>query len=399
MAQEKYGFFDSSGGDIRSYNAAEMALAFHTLASNGVANLGSCLQVTAEGSTMRTLVGYGTAMIEGYYYRLRDDGSGVQAFTHTTEAGMNRIDRIVLRLDLTTRSITLVKKTGTAAATPQAPAILRNAEIYEISLAQVRIRAGASVLLSTDITDERADDAVCGLIAPESLRRSEIEQMLEDATDGVVRCTPQSLTESEQAQARENINAADAGQLHLSTFAYLGDIGLATSPVPSLSEVCNAMPDNAILALACLNSYTGDITPSASRLGTLYIIKRNQDRMIVEFHPKTDNTLWTNYAYYYNDVWTVGEWRQITPVTEVSAVLAAASWSGNGPYTQAVPIAGMTADAKAVFGLPHTVTGVQYWEAAEALLRVTSQGDNTVTITAEGYKPTVDIPILIQIVG
>ena len=328
MAQEKYGFFDSSGGDIRSYNAAEMAVAFHTLASNGVANLGTCLQVTAEGSTMRTLVGYGTAMIEGYYYRLRDDGSGVQAFTHTTEAGMNRIDRIVLRLDLTTRSITLVKKTGTAAATPQAPAILRNAEIYEISLAQVRIRAGASVLLSTDITDERADDAVCGLIAPESLRRSEIEQMLEDAideaTDDVIRYSAQTLASGQKTQARTNINA----QQKITAPGILKGDG------------------------------NGGVTPATG--GTDYGI----------------------------------------PVVEKTAMLAAASWAGaEAPYTQTVAIAGMTSAKKAIVGLPQSATRTQYLAALDALLHVTVQGTNTLTIAAEGGKPAIDLPILVEIVG
>ena len=75
---------------------------------------------------MRTLVGYGTAMIEGYYYRLRDDGGAVQAFTHTTEAELNRIDRIILRLDLTARTIAIAKLIGTAGSSPEAPALIRD---------------------------------------------------------------------------------------------------------------------------------------------------------------------------------------------------------------------------------------------------------------------------------
>ncbi len=211
MAQERYGFFNSTAGDERSYDSADMATAFHTLASNGVAALDACLQVTAEGSTMRTLVGYGTAMIEGYYYRLRDDGSGIRAFTHTTEAELSRIDRIVLRLDFTARTIGLVKLIGTAAATPEAPELTRDAEIYEVSLAQVGIRAGAEEVLATDITDEREDDAVCGMIAPESLRRSAVAQMIADQLSeevaDVIRFSEQTLETAAQAQARVNIDA------------------------------------------------------------------------------------------------------------------------------------------------------------------------------------------------
>ena len=215
MAQERYGFFDSSGEDIRSYSSVDMATAFHALASNGVSNTGTNLTVTAEGSTMRVLVGYGTAMIEGFYYQLRNDGGAVQAFTHTTEADLSRIDRIVLRLDLTARTISLVKLVGTAASTPEAPTLTRNEETYEISLAQVRIRAAAQVLLETDITDERENDEVCGLIAPEALRRTTIAQMIDDAIDqalqtemtDVLRYSVQTLDAGKKTQARTNIDA------------------------------------------------------------------------------------------------------------------------------------------------------------------------------------------------
>ena len=328
MAQERYGFFDSSGDDLRSYSSVDMATAFHTLASNGVANLGTCLQVTAEGSTMRTLVGYGTAMIEGYYYRLRDDGGGVQAFTHTTEAELNRIDRIILRLDLTTRTIAIVKLIGTAGSSPEAPALTRDDETYEISLARVLVRAAAEELLPTDITDERADDTVCGLIAPESLRRSEIEDLIDDAidaaTEDVIRYSEQTLETAEQDQARENINA-------------MKRVGESTA----------------------LQKGDGEGDTEDAVAGTDYGI----------------------------------------PVVERTATLAAASWSGSGPYTQTVAVSGMTSSKKAIVGLAMTATTAQYEAAADAGLRVTSQGTDTITVTAEGGVPDVDIPIIVEIVG
>lgn len=328
MAQERHGFFDSSGEDIRSYSSVDMATAFHALASNGVANLGACLQVTAEGSTMRTLVGYGTAMIEGYYYKLRDDGSGVQAFTHTTEAELDRIDRIILRLDLTERTIAIVKLIGTPGSTPEAPALTRDDETFEISLAQVYIHAAATELLSTDITDERADDTVCGLIAPESLRRSEIEQIIEDAIDGatedVLRYSEQTLETAEKTQARNNIGA----QAKITAAGVLKGDG------------------------------SGGVTPATG--GTDFGI----------------------------------------PAVEVSGTLAAASWSGTeAPFTQAVAITGMAATKKAIVGLPTSATSAQYLAALAALLRVTAQGTGTITVTAEGDKPEIDIPILVEIVG
>jgi len=328
MAQEQYGFFNSTVGDERSYDAADMAAALGTLASGGVAKLDTCLQVTAEGATMRTLVGYGSALLNGYCYRLRDDGSGNRAFAHTTEAELDRIDRIILRLDLTARTITLQKLIGTAASTAAAPALTRDSETWEISLAQVRIRAGAEEILPADITDERADDAVCGLIAPESLRRSAIRQMIDDAlaeeTEDVLRDSAQTLDAARQTQARTNIGA----QAMITASGVLKGDG------------------------------AGGVAPAVGG---------------------------TDFG---------------APATEAAATLAAAAWVGTeAPYTQAVAVSGMTAAKKAVAGLSHAATSAQYLAAAAAMLHVTAQGTDAITVTAEGSVPTVDLPILIEIVG
>ena len=329
MAQERYGFFNSTTEDERSYDSADMAAAFRTLASSGVAAADTCLQVTAEGSTMRTLAGYGSAMVRGYYYQLKDDGGGVLAFEHTTEAELGRIDRIILRLDLTARTIAMVKLIGTAGSSPEAPALTRDSETYEISLAQVLIQAGASEILASDITDERGDDTVCGLIAPESLRKSAIVQLIDDqVTDevaDVLRFSEQILETSAQDQARNNINA-----------------------MKTVGESTAIQKGNG----------AGDTEDAVA----------DQDYAPV--------------------------------VAQVSGALSAASWSGSAaPYTQAVAIAGMTDTKKAIAGLPHTATGAQFLAALDAQMHVTSQGTDTITVTAEGDKPSMDIPILVQIMG
>jgi hypothetical protein len=218
LAQEQYGFFNSTVGDERSYDSADMAAMLRAISRSGVADGGSCLRVTAEGSTMRTLVDYGSAMVEGYYFRLRDDGGGVKAVEHTTEAELNRIDRIVLRLNLTERTVTLQKLIGTAASTPQAPTLTRGTEIWELSLAQVLARASAAELLPSDILDERGDEDVCGLMAPQAFPQSVLEQMIDGAIDlalaeetiDVLRHSAQTLLSPQQAQARLNIGAQEA---------------------------------------------------------------------------------------------------------------------------------------------------------------------------------------------
>ena len=216
MALEKYGYFDSAGEDIREYNAADMAAAMRALTSSGVAELANdCLKVSAEGSTMRSLVGYGTAYVLGYWYILEDDGLGVLAFDHATEASLPRIDRIVLRLTLATGDTHAVKLIGTAASTPAVPALTRNAEVYEMALARVPVRAGATQIYAEDIVDERADEDACGVMLPKTLKLSTLwETILANTpTMDVLRWVAQSRSDSEKAQVRTNIGALSAADI------------------------------------------------------------------------------------------------------------------------------------------------------------------------------------------
>lgn len=88
------------------------------------------------------------------------------------------------------------------------------------------------------------------------------------------------------------------------------------------------------------------------------------------------------------------------PVTELAATLAASGWTGaEPPYTQTVSVTGMTAAKKAVAGLAMTATSEQHIAAAGALLRVTAQGTNTITVAAEGKVPEINLPIVIMILG
>lgn len=171
MAQEFSGFFDSTQTTERTYSAAELATAFRALGGTGAESLADGLRVRAEGGTMRTIVEPGLAMVRGYTYELRDDGGPQLAITHVVSAASERIDRIALQLNLIEDGeIRLKLLTGTPAANPQPPALTRTGMIYEISLARIHVRAGAAEISQGDVVDERADESVCGVLAPEGLR-------------------------------------------------------------------------------------------------------------------------------------------------------------------------------------------------------------------------------------
>ena len=81
------------------------------------------------------------------------------------DAVRSRIDRLVLRYDAAARKTSLTVLTGTPdSASPTAPEITRTALVYDLCLAEIRRPAGSTVITSADLTDTRADEAVCGLM-------------------------------------------------------------------------------------------------------------------------------------------------------------------------------------------------------------------------------------------
>ena len=82
----------------------------------------------------------------------------------TASASLNRIDRVVFRLDEVNRRMEFGVLTGTPAADPVAPELTRGADIYEMCLAEIRVPAGASEILANYITDTRADADLCGIM-------------------------------------------------------------------------------------------------------------------------------------------------------------------------------------------------------------------------------------------
>jgi hypothetical protein len=161
---EKSGFFDSTAEDPREYTADEFAEYFRRLLTDGIFNGGTNLKVEASGTDMRIQILPGYAWIQGYMYKVYDEPLYLQH--DLPDAQLDRIDRIVLRLDtsLESRSIRAVILKGTPAANPVAPPIVRENNIFDLSLAQVRIIAGKSYIEAFQITDERLDTNVCGLV-------------------------------------------------------------------------------------------------------------------------------------------------------------------------------------------------------------------------------------------
>lgn len=158
-----YGFFDSIQGD-RVYDADDISNYFLKLISNGVfATPSNAMQVQAN-SGMQVAVSAGWGFINCKWV---NNSTAYLLTVDTADVSLNRIDRVVLRLDknVGVRRIDIAVKTGTPAANPTAPTLTRQANgIWELSLAQIYVGADVSEITQADITDERPNTELCGFI-------------------------------------------------------------------------------------------------------------------------------------------------------------------------------------------------------------------------------------------
>ena len=154
------GFFNSVNGD-RRYDAAWFAEYFATFIGDGVfPNPSNGLQLV-EGQGMRTTIKAGKGWIKGHYVTNDSD----YIIQHDIADGiLKRIDRIVLRLNHIKRQIEIVLKKGSQASNPTAPTIQRDAEAYELVLADIFINAGTTQITQANITDQRLNNSLCGIV-------------------------------------------------------------------------------------------------------------------------------------------------------------------------------------------------------------------------------------------
>ncbi len=127
---------------------------FSKFFGNGVYyNPTDCLQVIAN-SGMSVLVKAGWGFIKGFWYELDED------MTLTIPANTTpyqRVDSVMLRWNLTNRTITLAYLTDTVDVT-------RNDVTYDLKLAEIIVGPGVAEVLGSAITDTRTNQEVCGIV-------------------------------------------------------------------------------------------------------------------------------------------------------------------------------------------------------------------------------------------
>ena len=158
---EASSFFNDVDND-RVYYAEDFAEYFIPFFTNGIFNNGC--QVIADKNNMSVDVSVGRGFINGYRYYNKIAKNLV---IENADGVLNRIDNIVIRLDLTNRTITAQVVKGTFAEEPQAPDLQRDSVIYDLRIAKINVPAGATSITQDMVTDTRFITSDCGnVISP-----------------------------------------------------------------------------------------------------------------------------------------------------------------------------------------------------------------------------------------
>lgn len=159
--------YDPNGMPIfdRAEDAEFLALVYSTFFTSGIfGNPSNAYQVSVDES-MTVNINPGKCIISGYF-GWEDE---IRKITLQESSGLDRIDTIVLRLDLSSREIDLYALTGTPANTPVAPELTRpvpgeSGDVYELGLANVLIPKNSTALSDVNITDTRFASDRCGIV-------------------------------------------------------------------------------------------------------------------------------------------------------------------------------------------------------------------------------------------
>lgn len=145
----------------RRYKSSDFRAYYTQLIGNGVIYSNSNALKVSEGGGMNLLLGMGGAFIEGVGYR---NTSELMLELDMSDGVSSRIDRVVIRNDYKSRRTYAAVLKGTCSARPKAAELTRNADTYEIAVADVLVAKGVVSITQADITDTRLDKDICGIV-------------------------------------------------------------------------------------------------------------------------------------------------------------------------------------------------------------------------------------------
>ena len=153
-----YGFFNAQNLD-RVYTAEDFTAYLSSLICNGILDTyRQCFAPTAKN--LSVTFGTGKAWIDGHYF-ISDTLHTIDLSSYVDES-LNRYVAIGIYCDRSTRTCGIRIQPGIAATEPVIPSFTNNNVTTYLTLAAVRLRAGATELTAEDVIDYREDESKCG---------------------------------------------------------------------------------------------------------------------------------------------------------------------------------------------------------------------------------------------
>lgn len=193
-----------------TYDAADAA-GYCATRTSGVYSSEADFAVTPAGG-MRITVSAGQAWV----HPARWVGYSIQMRTATTlempvaDGSRDRIDRVILRFDAATRGSRIQVLQG-AVGTSTPPELTRSARVYDLCLAQITRPGGSTSISAGQITDTRADEALCGLMR-DGVTGIPTAQLQAEARAKVAALEESATASAKAAKASETAAAASAAQ-------------------------------------------------------------------------------------------------------------------------------------------------------------------------------------------
>lgn len=179
----KFGFFNAAEGTTdREYNAEDFNKCLDAIAGDGVfSRYGGALTVGYNtGMSVQVLDGF--ARFNTYWIE-NDAFMNLDIAAASTQYA--RVDTVVVRVNISARTVEIAVKTGTPAAEPVAPELVRTDAVCEYCLARITIPANTTQITQDMITDTRGNASVCGWIKCGKLVRYQSAITITSATTTV----------------------------------------------------------------------------------------------------------------------------------------------------------------------------------------------------------------------
>lgn len=416
------GFFNSMNSD-RKYNAEQMSAIFDGVINDGVfANIGTAFAVSAN-TGFQVNVGIGRAWFNSKW--LYND-TILPLTLDQPEVLLNRIDAVVIEIDSTEEvragSIKIVK--GTPASTPQNPALASSEFLHQYPLAYILVEAGATSITQSKITNKVGTSDcpyVTGILQVVNIDNIVAQwgaQWVEWFT------AEQELSESERAAIQAQWNAwfgttstewnawfaqtTETNEEELAAwmsqmksdfllwFQGLEDIlepdvaASLANRILELETTLATLEKTKTMYGALLDSTGSPILDSAG------LEIEGKTVFLAESNAVADNIGYSNDASKLKAHTVQGAIDELADRRRVDVFKATAYASGWSAGVNVVEVIGLKETDAIMVGLNDLEASTEQWEAqSQAILRATGQAENSITLTAIGLTPSIDLPILI----